>query len=412
MIEYQMRNERGTVVAAPAWTMNEIDQSMGALLDCFAEELPSDLQAHILIKPNLNNDLIALTGNCTDLRVLAALVEALQGRGYTQITVADGSNVGIDRRGIDTFARLRIDKLSERLGFALANLNTQPGRQIELHGGANPRIASIVEDCDYLISVPTIKTHVEAGMSCAMKNWVGIVVGQDKRQMHFDLCRNIQAIHEHVSPDLVIVDGVVGMEGNGPGDGDPFRFGWLMGANHAALCDAVVARLIDMPINDIPYLGHAIERGMLSSTDVDEAHDTFPVLRPIRPAPPRASLAKLSEHKSLQWLKKAVRPMTNKPAVLEAAYKLGVVQDVYCPDDDEVKGVRRAETDCGPCTACADVCPTRLPIAEIGVKTQMPDCISCMYCWWVCPDDVIQLDGSLHAMERQVERYKLEIENL
>ena len=412
MIEYQMSNERGTVLAAPAWSMEQIDQSMAELLEFFSEELPRDLQAHILIKPNLNNDLIALTGNCTDLRVLAALVEALQGRGYTQITVADGSNVGIDRRGIDTFARLRIDALSERLGFTLANLNTQPGRQVELHGGAVPRIASIVENCDYLISVPTIKTHVEAGMSCAMKNWVGIVVGQDKRQMHYDLCRNIQAIHEHVSPDLVIVDGVVGMEGNGPGDGDPFRFGWLMAANHAALCDAVVARLIDMPIEDIPYLEHAIEREMLSRTDVDEANSSFPILRPIRPAPPRASLAKLSEHKRLQWLKKAVRPMTNKPAVLEAAYKLGVVQDVYCPDDDEVTGVRRAEADCGPCTACADVCPTRLTAAEIGVKTQMPDCIGCMYCWWVCPDDVIQLDGSLHAMERQVGRYKLAIEKL
>jgi len=412
MIEYQMRNERGTVVAAPAWTMEQIDGSMGELLDSFQEELPSDLDAHILIKPNLNNDLIALTGNCTDLRVLAALVESLQGRGYTRITVADGSNVGIDRRGIDTFARLRVDALSERLGFQLVNLNTQVGRKVQLDGGAEPRIASIVEDCDYLISVPTIKTHVEAGMSCAMKNWVGIVVGQDKRQMHYDLCSNIQAIHEHVSPDLVIVDGIVGMEGNGPGDGDPFRFGWLMASNHAALCDVVVARLIDMAIADIPYLVHALERGMLDKSDVDQAHDAFPVLRPIRPAPPRASLAKLSEHKSLKWLKKAVRPMTDKPAVLEAAYKLGVVQDVYCPDDDEVEGVRRVESDCGPCTACSDVCPTRLSIADIGVKTEMPDCIGCMYCWWVCPDDVIQIHGSLRAMERQVDRYKLEIENL
>jgi Fe-S-cluster-containing dehydrogenase component len=112
------------------------------------------------------------------------------------------------------------------------------------------------------------------------------------------------------------------------------------------------------------------------------------------------------------WLKKAVRPMTDQPGVLEAAYKLGVVQDVYCREDDAVAGVRRSETDCGPCTACEDVCPTRLPLQDIGVKTELPDCIGCMYCWWVCPDDVIQLDGSLHAMERQVARYKKEIEQL
>ncbi len=385
---------------------------MEGILSRFSERLPPDLQAHIVLKPNLNNDLVALTGNSTDLRVLAALIEGLQRRGFERITIADGSNVGVERRDIDTFKRLRVSGLAERLGVGTVNLNKDPGRRVKLHGGAEPRISKIVEECDFLISVPTIKTHVEAGLSCAMKNWVGIVVGQDKRQMHRAINQNIQAIHEYVTPDLVVVDGIIGMEGNGPGDGDPVRLGLLLGATSAALCDLVVAQMVGLELERIPYLGHALERGMLTEADVAVVSDTVQCHRSIQPAPERSRLAVLSEDPRLAWLKRAARPLTDKPGIAKAAYRLGVIQDVYSPVDDGVQGVKRAQSDCGPCTACADACPTRLPLDRIGLDTEPPDCIGCLYCWWVCPDDVISLDGPLEAMVRQAERYKAAISGL
>jgi uncharacterized protein (DUF362 family)/ferredoxin len=390
----------------PAWIRTEIHAAVAAAIEHFSFKLPKRPDADIVLKPNLNNDLVALTGNCTDLRVLAAIIEDLQGRGYRSITIADGSNVGVDRRGIDTFKRLRVSELAERLGVDTFNLNTDSGRSVTLHAGATPRIAKRVMDCDFLISVPTIKTHVEAGMSCAMKNWVGVVVGQDKRFMHFDLNRNIQAIHAHVQPDLVIVDGVVGMEGNGPGDGNPVRLGMVVAADHAPLCDLAVARMVGLERRTIPYLGHALDEGMLSTADCAAVDAAFEVVHAIEPAPPRPRLAKLSEDPRLAWLKRAVRPLTDQPVVAATAYKLGVIQDVYSPEDDGVRGVVRVESECGSCTACADVCPTGLSVERIGVDIALPDCISCMYCWWVCPDDAIGLDGPLLSMARQAERYK------
>ncbi len=385
---------------------------MEALLVRFEQQLPHDQAARILIKPNLNNDLVALTGNSTDLRVLGALVEGLQRRGFSDITIADGSNVGVDRRGIDTFRRLRVDSLAERLGVKTFNLNADEGRAVVLCAGAQPRVSARVEAADFLISVPTVKTHVEAGLSCAMKNWVGIVVGQDKRQMHKDINRNIQAIHEHVQPDLVVVDGVIGMEGNGPGDGDPARLGFLVGATSAPLCDLAVAEMVGLDVGSIPYLSHAFERGMLSPADSAAVEANVRRRVQIQAAPDRSRLAVLSEDPRLAWLKQAVRPLTDQPAVAKAAYKLGVIQDVYSPTDDGVRGVTRSDDDCGDCTACADVCPTGLPLDRIGRDVEMPDCIGCLYCWWVCPDDTLGLDGPLEAMTRQAERYKLAIEQL
>jgi uncharacterized protein (DUF362 family) len=117
--------------------------------------LPSKSDAAILIKPNLNNDLSALTGNSTDLRVLVALVRALQDRGYTHITIADGPNIGIYRKGIDVFARLGVRALAETLGVRLLDLNRAPAVALQMTTGA----VRVAEEClraDFFINVPKI----------------------------------------------------------------------------------------------------------------------------------------------------------------------------------------------------------------------------------------------------------------
>jgi uncharacterized protein (DUF362 family)/Pyruvate/2-oxoacid:ferredoxin oxidoreductase delta subunit len=339
-------------------------------------------------------------------------VEALNERGFTNITIADGSNVGVDRRGIDTFSRLRVNRLARRLGVATLNLNHDTGRVMELHSGARPRVAETVLNADFLLSVPTLKTHVEMGISVAMKNWVGICVGQDKRHMHYDLGRNIFALAQRVQPHLIIVDALIGMEGNGPGDGDPFRLGRLIGSDSMHLCDLVACRIVDFPVRRVPYLVHAIEAEVIQDADIAQVQTAFQPIRTIQPAPKRSPLAELSEARSLRWLKNLVQPLTQRPAVLEAAYRLGVVQDVYDLADDEVTGFTRDADRCGTCERCVDFCPTHLPLSDIGVKTELPDCIGCLYCWWVCPKDAITLEGSVRGMARQIDRYKEVIEQL
>ena len=403
----------GRVSVTEAWTRDEIMAAVAALFSSYADRLPEKTDARIVLKPNLNNDLVALTGNSVDLRVLAAALEWLQGRGYTDITVADGSNIGIERRGIDTFARLRVDRLVERYGAKLVNLNQDEGYEVVLCAGAHPQIARTVLDCDFLISMPKVKTHCEAAFSCAMKNWVGIARGQDKRHMHMDLGRNIFSINEVVRPDLILVDGLVGMEGNGPGDGEPYRLGRLMMSDSAFVNDVVVCRLIDLPVVDVPYLMHALEAGDITEELIEAVRREVPVVRTVKRAPPRSRLAELSESPKLVWLKKAVRPLTRQESVLKLAYKLNIVQDVYSFDEDEVEGVRRSSREgCGTCEKCADFCPTGLSSDEIGVKTDAKDCIGCMYCWWVCPEGLIELQGEIGYLERQVERYKQDIERL
>jgi uncharacterized protein (DUF362 family)/NAD-dependent dihydropyrimidine dehydrogenase PreA subunit len=399
----------GRVDVHTAWTTAEVKSTVEQILNDWAEGLPKDPAARILIKPNLNNDLVALVGNCVDLRVLCSLVEGLLNRGYRNLVIADGSNVGIDKRNIDTMRRLRVDRLAERYGIDLLNLNHAEGTATLLHGGANPEIANPVLEADFLISVPKVKTHAEAGLSCAMKNWVGIVCGQQKRQVHYDLQRNILGLNETVQPDLILVDGLIGMEGNGPGDGEVFRFGHLIASDNAFLNDLVVCRLVDMPLEEVPYLVHAQAAGHIRPSDVELAAAIQP-RHHIQKAPQRSKLAELSEAKSLLWLKRAVQPILRSPRVLEGAYKLKIIQDVYFLEDDTIRGFSKTPETCGDCRRCEDFCPTHLSAEEIGVKTDPEDCIQCLYCWWVCPKGALTLDGELNHLGRQVDRYKSVVE--
>ncbi|MBN2798074.1 MAG: DUF362 domain-containing protein [Deltaproteobacteria bacterium] len=403
---------RGWLEIREAWTALEVRRALEDALRARPGALPADRGSRVLIKPNLNNDLIALTGNSADLRVLRALAEALRDRGYTRVALGDGSNVGVHRRGIDVARRLRVDRLAHRYGLRLVDLNAGEGVRVRLHGGAAPRISAEVVEAELLVSVPKVKTHAEVGFSGACKNLIGVVVGQDKRQIHLALADNIVALAELMPTTLVLVDGLVAMEGNGPGDGDPWRLGHLALSDRPWLVDAAMSRLAGLRWEQLPTLTRAVAQGHLDQGELDGLRARIAPARLARPAPPRGGLARASEHRLLRPLKLAVRPLLSPP-VMEAAYRAGVVQDVYALDDDAVRGVVVAdEAACTRCGACEAVCPDSLPLAEIGRVSDPARCLGCLYCWWVCPSGALAPDGPLGAMGRQVARYKRAVEGV
>ena len=79
--------------------------------------------ANIFLKPNLNSNMNALTGNTTDLRIIAAVTEFLKESGYKNITIGDGTNSGFYRNGISVISRLVIDKLAKYYSVKVVDLN-------------------------------------------------------------------------------------------------------------------------------------------------------------------------------------------------------------------------------------------------------------------------------------------------
>ena len=189
-------------------------------------ELPKNKNARIVLKPNLNNDMNALIGNSTDLRVIVGVIKALQKREYKDITIADGPNCGIDHMNIDVFKRLKIDKIAEMFNVKLVNLNKSDYNIVDLKTG-KAKTGKIILENDFLINLPKVKTHIEVGMTICMKNFVGCYQALDKRNIHDSLVENIVRMNEIKKPDLNIVDGLIAMEGNGPAAGIPKKLNFV-----------------------------------------------------------------------------------------------------------------------------------------------------------------------------------------
>lgn len=400
----------GTLALHDAWHVQRVRAVVAHVVDDWRARgcLPDRPAARIVVKPNLNNDLPGLTGNATDLRVLDALLRALTARGYTDLIVADGSNVGVHRRGIDVARRLRVDRLAALHGARFVDLNRDAGRLVRLHEGA-PRVAATFLDADVRISVPTLKTHAEAGLSCALKNLVGVVVGEDKRLMHRALAANIVALADAVGPHLVLVDALVGMQGNGPGDGDPARLDSILAGESPFAVDLLAARITGLDPERTPVLVAARDAGHVPDGLLEAVRTTFPRTTAVTPAPTRRWLARAADHPALRRLKVAVRPVTDLGPVARAARAVGMLQDVYDRRDDTLRLVGRVDRDCGTCRACEAVCPTGLPLEAIGPGDADAGCIGCLQCWWACPRDALVLDGEAGAVAAQAARWRTRV---
>ena len=103
-----------------------------------------------------------------------------------------------------------------------------------------------------MVSLPKLKTHHWAGVTLSQKNLFGVmpgaVYGWPKNALHHaGLQQAILDIAAAVKPQLAIVDGIVGMEGDGPIMGQPRRSGVIVCGESLPAVDATCARLMAIP---------------------------------------------------------------------------------------------------------------------------------------------------------------------
>ena len=116
-----------------------------------------------------------------------------------------------------------------------------------------------------VVSMPKLKTHHWAGITASMKNLFGVmpgvVYGWPKNVLHHaGIAGSIVDIASAVVPDLAIIDGVIGMEGDGPIMGTPRHSGLLVLGTNLPAVDATAARLIGLDPTKIDYLQMAAGR--------------------------------------------------------------------------------------------------------------------------------------------------------
>ncbi|MGH9775082.1 MAG: DUF362 domain-containing protein [Candidatus Acidiferrales bacterium] len=196
--------------------------------------------------------------------VVAAARESFRRLGAASVQVAEGPALERDTEAILEGIRLRehLGKLEE----SFVDLNVDEAHLVPLRTRASALkqlyLPASVLRADFIVSMPKLKTHHWAGVTLSLKNMFGIVPGHcygwPKNILHWaGISNSILDINSTVRPDFAIVDGIVGMEGDGPLHGKARASGILVMGDDAVAVDATCARAMGLIPEKIGYLKRA-----------------------------------------------------------------------------------------------------------------------------------------------------------
>ncbi len=217
----------------------------------------------VLLKPNLVGlDPLGIMN--THPAVIAATRESFLKLGASRVLIGDGPAMDRDTEAIIESVRLR--EFAGPLANAFVDLNIDDVDRVALATRAS-RLKELyfprtVLGADVVVSMPKLKTHHWAGVTLSLKNMFGVVPGScygwPKNVLHWAGIDNaILDINAAVRPDFALVDGIVGMEGNGPIQGTSKACGALIFGDDPVAVDATCCRLMGLMPERIKYLAAA-----------------------------------------------------------------------------------------------------------------------------------------------------------
>ncbi len=325
----------------------------------------------VLIKPNMLQAKAPEEALTTHPAVIEAIINAVRDVGGIPM-VGDSPGASIHDLK-DFWETTGYAEVCRRLKVELVNFE-KSGVYLRERNGKKYYIAKPVLDCDLIINVPKIKTHGLTIFTCAVKNMYGVIPGIKKTEYHStaprpsDFAEIVVDIYALSQPQLNIVDGVVGMDGNGPSAGNPKQLGMILASEDGVALDSFICHILGKKPSKIPINQIAHEQN-LGETIIDNINvlGEIPTITDFKwpsglstsldmiPAPLARSLMKLF------WSRPAIDP--------EKCIKCGNCIK-SCPVDALTSGVYIPEFDYG-------------------------ECISCLCCMEMCPEKAVYLDKSL-----------------
>ncbi|MEQ1868457.1 MAG: DUF362 domain-containing protein [Vicinamibacterales bacterium] len=258
----------------------------------------------VFLKPNMVEYEADKAINTNPL-VVAGAATAFLSRGAKQVVVGEGPG---HRRDVEyLLAGTGMLEVLRDLRLQFVDLNHDDVRETALKsrytGMQSLWLPVTLLDADVVVTMPKLKTHHWAGMTASMKNLFGTVPGAvygwPKNLLHVHgIEQSIVDLTATIRPALSIVDGIVGMEGDGPIMGRPRPVGVIAMGTDLPAVDATCARLIGLDPDKMPYLKVASEFiGNIDERRIEQRGErlarfstSFDVIEPIRrlrlPNPP------------------------------------------------------------------------------------------------------------------------------
>lgn len=321
-------------------------------------------QMRVLIKPNLLLPAKPEKAIITHPMVVRIVAEYVLEKGG-QPVVSDSPPMGSFSK---TIKMGEYDKAFRDLDVPFRPFKTST--RIDIGDPFGPvELAKAALEADVVINLAKLKTHSQMLMTLGIKNLFGCVVGYKKPEWHLragidrDLfARLLVRIYRAVRPAVTIVDGILAMEGDGPGrSGTPRSLGVLVGSRNAAEADQAICRMIGLDPDRLPTNRAARELGLLK----------------------QKGLIRGDFHIVNDFALPEQTPLTFGPKPLEKFMRKYLVQRPVVAKDR-----------CRQCEDCLRFCPAgAIRMEKNRIVFDYDRCIRCYCCLEICPH------GALRAKE-------------
>ena len=315
----------------------------------------------VLLKVNLLSNKApqkAVTTHPEFVRAVAKAVTAAGAEPY----IGDSPAGSVSRRHLNK--AYRSSGLEHLAGEEEIPLNFNTGvRKLDIPEGKRLQQSPICDyalNADKVIALPKLKTHSLQYLTLACKIMYGAVPGLTKAKYHAQFPRKVSFadmlldILTIVKPQLYIMDGIVGMQGQGPGSGDPVKLDLVLASTDGVAMDIAVCKILGIEPVAIPVLKRAKVRGL--------------------------------------WPQRIDYPIHAPEDVAYKGFRLPNTADHLLTGQ---KTPRKSPVITDKCTACGE-CENICPKDAVRVQGRMAEvtyskCIRCFCCHEVCPEDAIVL---------------------
>lgn len=363
-----MQRSKVSIVRCYDYNLRSLDKALGRvfeLLKVVDGVLKPGLK--VLIKPNLLSKKPPEAGANTHPEFVRSVARVVKEFGAIPII---GDNPGGSSRPKDVYESSGMARIAKEEGVGLV----ETGKPIFINGIP---ISSYAKECDIIFSLPKLKTHSLMTLTGAIKNMFGICPGLFKSECHKanprpgDFCKVLVDVYSIVRPTLTIIDGIIGMDQDGPANGRLRNFELIIAGFDGVSVDAVLSDIIGIKPFELWTTKEAHLRG-LGNGDLEE-------------------IEVLGESLSDVRVKDFVLPRTSILTWLPGTAIKGIANFInFRPVIDQRL--------CTKCNLCVETCPTKtITINKKVSRIETKGCINCLCCHEVCPYGAIYIKKNLLA---------------
>jgi uncharacterized protein (DUF362 family) len=217
----------------------------------------------VLIKVNFITDKTWDTGATTDPIVVEAIIKKLEALPVKVYVVESNATI---TNADKAFEKTGMKEMCRRNGVEWLNLRHVKDKvKLEIPNGEAlqsivvPRL--VTESA--VISAAKLKTHLNTTVTLGMKNMFGLLPDKFKGKYHMKgISKVVVDINTVLKPVFTVIDGFVGMEGEGPIDGTPVQMNLIIAGKDVVATDATAARVMGFNPYEIKHIRKAFEKGL------------------------------------------------------------------------------------------------------------------------------------------------------